>query len=174
MSQSCCQIPAPEEPQKDDLKVKVLLYKPLIIITLISLFAALEMAFYDVMPFMNALMGLFLIFLAALKFFDTKGFAEVFSKYDPLAARVKGYAYVYPFIELGLGVMYFAGSYPLMTNILLIVVFAINTVGVMKVIRGGAAVKCGCAGAGFNLPVGRVTLAENLIMIAMGLANILL
>ena len=150
------------------------LYKPLIIITLISLFAAIEMSFYGVMPFMNALMGLFLIFLAALKFFDTKGFAEVFTKYDPLAARVKGYAYIYPFIELALGIMYFTNTEPFLTNVLLVIVFAINTIGVIKVIRSGEDVRCGCAGAGFNLPVGRVTLAENLTMILMGLANILI
>lgn len=174
MSESCCHVPAPQDPRKETFKEKVTLYKPLIVIALISFFAAVEMSFYGVMPFMNALMGLFLIFLAALKFFDTKGFAEVFTKYDPLAARVKGYAYLYPFIELGLGVMYFSGSYPIATNVLLLAVFAINTIGVIKVIRSGADVRCGCAGAGFNLPVGRVTLVENVAMLLMGLGNIIL
>lgn len=174
MSQSCCHIPEPKPPQKPNLKEKVQLYKPLIILTMISFFAALEMALYGVMPFMNALMGLFLIFLSALKFFDTKGFAEVFTKYDPLAARVKGYAYIYPFIELGLGIMFLSSTYPIFTNGLLVAVFAINTVGVMTVIRSGAEIRCGCAGAGFNLPVGRVTLVENMAMIVMGLSGLLL
>lgn len=166
-------MPPPAETPKKDLADLVQVYKPLIIILLVSFFAALEMAFYDVMPFMNALMGLFLLFLAALKFFDTKGFAEAFVKYDPLAARVKGYAYLYPFIELGLAAMFLSGSYPLLANSLLIVVLAITTIGVLKAIQTGAKLQCGCAGTGFNLPVGRVTVAENVVMIAMAIFNIL-
>ncbi len=177
MSDSCCHVPQGEpgqdEPQKKDLHELIDLYRPLIIVALISVVAAVEMSMYGVMSFMNAAMGLFLLFLAALKFFDTKGFAEVFSKYDPLAMRFRGYAYLYPFIELALGAMYLSGSWPGFTNFAVIVIFSITTLGVLQVVRSGREVRCGCAGTKFNLPVGRVTLAENLVMGLMALANLL-
>lgn len=176
MSDSCCHVPppqsSPEAPRKE-FGDYIQLYKPLIIILLISVFAAIEMATDGVMPFMNAAMGLFLLFLAALKFFDTKGFAEAFSQYDPLAAKIKGYAYLYPFIELALGAMYMSGAYPVMTNTILIVVLGITTIGVIQAVKTGRQLRCGCAGTTFSLPVGRVTIAENVIMITMALYNIL-
>lgn len=122
---------------------------------------------------MNALMGVFLLLLAALKFFDLKGFADAFAGYDPLARRLKIYAFAYPFIELALALMFLAGALPVFSNLLLIIVFSVTTLGVIRVIQSGETVKCGCAGAGFNLPVGKVTVAENLAMIIMGIINLL-
>jgi len=155
------------------MRDKLLLYKPLIIIFLISCLGAAALHIQNASFWMNDLMGLFLCFLAALKFFNLSRFADFFARYDLLAARIRVYALAYPFIELGLGFLYLSNITPVFTNAVLIAVMIVGTAGALNVVRSGRTVQCGCAGASFNLPVGRVTLFENLAMAAMAAFNLM-
>lgn len=123
-------------------------------------------------PFMAGLMGLFLCFLATLQLFNLRGFADLFSQYDLLAGRFKSYGLFYPFIELGLGLLYLSGLWPLFTYVVLLAVLIIGTAGILKTIRAGASIQCGCIGADFILPIGWVTVFENTIMMGMAVMNI--
>ncbi len=169
MTNSCCKSKAPAN--KIVIREKLKLYRPLIVIGLISLAASFAMSFSGI-PMMNGLMGMFLCFLASLKLFNLEAFAAGFAKYDLLAARSKLYGYLYPLIELALGILYLSGLFPLSTNILMLTVMIISSAGVIKTLRSGANVQCACVGTGFGLPVGRVTLFENATMGAMALINI--
>ena len=60
--------------------------------------------------------GFFLVF-SGFKLLDLKGFAEGYSTYDLLAKRIFSYGYVYPFLELFLGLSYLVGYMPLWLNI---------------------------------------------------------
>lgn len=154
--------PLPAESFQDKLK----LYRPIWVILGLSVLgaAALHVAGR---PFEPALMGFFLLQLAALKLFDLDGFAMGFARYDLLAKKSAVYARTYPFVELGLGLFYLAGVWPLLTNALMMAVGLLGAAGVWQVIQKGQAFTCACVGTGFNLPVGRVTLAEDLGMAAM-------
>ena len=88
---------------------KIADYWPLIALVGVSLFAALALNARGV-PGMAAFMGVFLIFFALLKIFDLKGFRRGFKMYDLLAKRVPDYAYVYPFVETGAGLLMIAGA----------------------------------------------------------------
>jgi hypothetical protein len=55
---------------------------------------------------MHYFMGLFLVIYSMFKIFDLSGYADGFEMYDLLAKRVRAYAYVYPFVELALGLAY--------------------------------------------------------------------
>ena len=48
----------------------------------------------------------FLLFLVFLKFLTLKDFSLSFRMYDPLAKQAKIYGYIYPFIEILLGIMF--------------------------------------------------------------------
>lgn len=169
MQKTCC---GKKEPQAPAFYEKLVLYKPLIVIVLISILSATALAGAGHVPFMNALMGFFLIFLAALKLFNLQGFAKSFSKYDIVARRSPAYGMAYPFIELGLASLYLSGLWPLLTNGLMIFFMAVGTVGVVQTIKSGQLLQCACVGTAFNLPVGRVTLLENLAMALMAAMNI--
>ena len=175
MGQDCCA--HKKMPQKPDhrayLVEKIRLYRPLIVLTALSLCGALALSLAGRVPFMEAMMGLFLCFIAALKFFDLKGFTTTFARYDVLAARLPLYGRTYPFIELSLGLLFLSGFFPVLTSLVLIAVMIIGNIGVFGVIRRGTVVQCGCVGTGFNLPVGRVTFAENTIMLLMGVMTLL-
>ena len=61
---------------------------------------------------MHAYMGVFLVFFALLKIFDLEGFRNGFAMYDLIAKRNSAWGFVYPFIELGLGLTYLACLWP--------------------------------------------------------------
>ena len=150
---------------------KITVYRPLIVITAIALLGAVALSGH--VPFMNGLMGLFLCFLAALQLFDLSGFAETFARYDLLAARFSLYGRAYPIIELALGLLYLSGLWPLFTNLFTLAVMVVGTAGVAKALQSGVKIRCACAGTAFSLPVGKVTVFENLVMAVMAAANII-
>ena len=108
--------------------------------------------------------------LALLKLQDVESFSTMFLNYALLARRVVPYSYVYPFGELLAGVLMVAGA---MLWLAIPVALFIGTVGAVSVLKAvyidKRELKCACVGSGSNVPLGFVSLTENLMMIAMGL-----
>lgn len=165
----CCVKP---EVQTPGLMDSIRLYKPLVIIFLVSLALALALNIGSGFYFMNALMAFFLGFIALLKLFDLSAFVENFGKYDILAKHIPAYARLYPFIELAIALAYFSSILPLAANLVLLAITIIGNIGVWQIVRSGQKVQCACVGTGFNLPVGRITLLENAAMGIMAAVNI--
>lgn len=117
---------------------------------------------------MPAFMGLFLILFATVKIMDIGGFARAFQRYDLLAGRVKPYAFVYPFLELGLGFLFLTLHLPRFTYSATAVLFAFGALGVLLALRRGENLSCACLGSAFNLPLTSVALTENVSMSLMG------
>src|SRR5688572_11954458 len=92
-------------------------YLPLIVIIALTLLAAsakqVSHGAWNWMTWMHDFMGLFLVVFSMFKFFDLPGFADGFQMYDILAKTFRSYAYVYPFIELGLGLGYLSHWQPI-------------------------------------------------------------
>ncbi|MDX1572721.1 MAG: MauE/DoxX family redox-associated membrane protein [Methylophaga sp.] len=108
--------------------------------------------------------------LALLKLQDVESFSTMFLNYDLLARRVVPYAYAYPYGELLAGVLMVAGT---MLWLAIPVALFIGTIGAVSVLKAvyidKRELKCACVGGGSNVPLGFVSLTENLMMIAMGL-----
>lgn len=109
--------------------------------------------------------------LAMLKLQDIERFTNMFLGYDLLARRQVRYAYVYPFAEAGAGVLMIAGG--LAGLVAAPVALLIGTVGAVSVYRAVYVekrdLKCACVGGSSNVPLGFVSLTENLMMIVMAL-----
>ena len=116
--------------------------------------------------------GFFLTF-SFFKFLDLKGFATSFSMYDPIAKRWPGYGYFYPFLELILGIFFFIGEYLFVASIVTLVIVSIGTVGVARAVFSKQTIQCACLGTVFNLPMTKVTMIENSIMMVMAALMIL-
>lgn len=110
--------------------------------------------------------GFFLVF-AFFKLLDIKGFAASYAMYDLLAMRVKVYGFIYPFIELGLGVFYLLEWNPIMTNSITLVVMLFSSIGVIRSVMNKQNIRCACLGSVFNLPMSTVTIIEDLAMAGM-------
>src|SRR5438874_10074004 len=91
-------------------------YVPLMVIVALMLLSACAKQFaygeWNWMSWMHDFMGFFLVVFSMFKFFNMEGFADGFQMYDLLAKPIRAYAYIYPFIELGLGLGYLAHWQP--------------------------------------------------------------
>jgi copper chaperone CopZ len=119
-------------------------------------------------------MGGFFLAFSFFKLLDLRGFADSYRTYDLVAAAVPAYGYVYPFVELLLGVSYLAGTFPVATNAVTLVVMIVGTAGVVRSLLAGRKVRCACLGTVFNLPMSTVTLAEDVLMAGMAAAALAL
>ena len=113
--------------------------------------------------------GLFFIVFSFFKFLDLKGFPESFRMYDPLAKILPLYGWVYPFIELGLGLLFLMRVEVNLALWITLVVLGITTFGVTKSLLDKKAIRCACLGTALNLPMTEATFIENAIMIVMTL-----
>lgn len=112
--------------------------------------------------------GISMIVLALLKLQNVETFATMFLNYDLLAKRWVPYSYIYPFAEGTAGVLMVAGA---LTWLSVPIALFIGTVGAVSVFKAvyidKRELKCACVGGSSNVPLGFVSLTENLMMIAM-------
>lgn len=121
----------------------------------------------DAMLAMRVFMAGFFIVFGLLKIIKLKAFAEAYQMYDLVAKRSLGYAYAYPFIELGLGISFALHLAPVPTNWITLVVMLISALGVYLHLRKREPIMCACLGTVFKVPMTWVTLFEDLLMAAM-------
>jgi len=152
-------------------------YKPLLLvfafITGVTFIASITNGSTNPMLWMQHFMAGFFLVFAFFKMLDLRGFAASYSSYDVLAKAAPAYGFVYPFIELVLGIMYLTGFNPTLTNWATIVVMGFSSIGVIQSVMNKRKIQCACLGAVFNLPMSTVTIVEDLLMVAMA-ANMLL
>ena len=108
--------------------------------------------------------------LAIQKLRDLDSFSNQFITYDLLAMRWVRYAYIYPFVEMLAGVAMIAG---LFTPVVAPAALFIGTIGAISVVKAvyidKRELKCACVGGDSNVPLGFISLTENIMMIAMAI-----
>ena len=115
--------------------------------------------------------GFSMVVLALLKLQNIESFATMFLNYDLLAKRWVPYSYIFPFAEGLAGVLMIAGA---LTWLSVPVALFIGTVGAVSVFKAvyvdRRELKCACVGGSSNVPLGFVSMTENLMMIAMAVS----
>ncbi|GAA3647870.1 heavy-metal-associated domain-containing protein [Flavivirga jejuensis] len=119
--------------------------------------------------FMLDFMGLFYIVFSFFKLLDLKGFPESFKMYDPLAKVMPIYSWVYPFIELALGILFLMRIQIPIALVVTLVILGITTIGVIKILLNKKTIQCACLGTALKLPMTKATFIENSIMIVMAI-----
>ncbi len=142
-------------------------YWPLFALILVAAAGAAALTQKGLFDWMHYFMGFFLCQFAMLKLFHPSGFAEGFQMYDLVAKKFRIYAYLYPLIELALGLAYLSFSVPYLTYILTIVVMGVGAVGVVWALKRGLDIRCACMGTVLDVPLSTVTLTEDIAMIVM-------
>lgn len=108
--------------------------------------------------------------LAMLKLQDVEQFSTMFLGYDLLAKRWVPYAYLYPFLEAGAAILMAGRLLPWLS---IPVALFIGTIGASSVFYAvyiqKREIKCACVGGSGNVPLGFVSLTENLAMMGMGI-----
>ncbi len=128
---------------------------------------------WDMMNAMNDFMAGFFLVFGTFKIINLPKFVTAYKEYDLLAKRSTAYAYLYPFIEIGLGLAYLFRLMPLATNIITYIVMLFSAIGVAMSLSKGQELTCACLGVVFKLPMTYVTLFEDMLMAGMALGMLL-
>lgn len=128
---------------------------------------------WDINGFMLDFMGLFYVVFSFFKLLDLKGFPESFKMYDPIAKVIPLYGWVYPFIEVALGVMFLMRIETPIALIITLIVLGITTIGVTKTLLDKKSIQCACLGTALKLPMTKATFIENSIMIVMAIVMLI-
>ena len=154
---------------------KALTYKPVIAIFAMAALMALATSWAAFGSLATIAAGEWFIaismcLLAVQKLRDVEGFSNMFLGYDLLARRYVPYAYVYPFAEGLAGVLMIAGALMWLSIPVALFIGTIGAVSVYKAVYiDKRELKCACVGGDSNVPLGFVSLTENVMMVAMAL-----
>ena len=153
-------------------------YKPvLLLFTYVfgfSIIASWQNESVNWMEFMRFFMAGFFISFSFFKIINLKGFAESYAMYDIVAKKIPAWGYVYALLELALGIAFVVNFNPIITNWVTLIVMSVSIIGVLQSVLNKRKIQCACLGAVFNLPMSTLTIIEDLLMIAMSVAMLIL
>ena len=154
-------------------------YIPLIVLLLLCALGATAVLHYEnamtnLPRWMHLFMGFFLINFSMFKLFNIPGFADGFQMYDLLAKRFRPYAFLYPFLELGLGLAYLSQIALVPTYIFTIVLMSFGALGVFVALKKQLKIDCACMGTVLDVPLSTVAVVEDLGMTVMAILMLLM
>ena len=146
-------------------------YYPILLIfgyiTVISLLIQFSQGSFNLMQWMSHFMAGFFLVFSFFKLMNLRGFKEGYCMYDVIAKRIPVWGFIYPFIELILGIAYLTSFQLQGTNIVTLLVMGISSIGVIQSMMKKIQIQCACLGNVIKLPLGKVTLFEDLLMVLM-------
>ena len=162
-------IDPPKEEQSDTS------YRPVIAIFSVCALLALGLAWHQygtVLTWQSFVwfISLSMSVLAIQKLQDVEQFSTMFLNYDLLAKRWVPYGKIYPFGEALAGILMTAGILPWISTPVALFIGTIGAVSVFKAVYiDKRELKCACVGGDSNVPLGFISLTENLMMMFMGI-----
>ena len=150
-------------------------YRPVIAIFVIALLIGLAVSWVANGTLVAARMPEYavataMVLLGLQKLQDVESFSTMFLNYDLLAQRYVPYSYVYPYAETLAGVLMLAGAMLWLAAPLALFIGTVGAVSVFKAVYvDKRELKCACVGGSSNVPLGFVSLTENIAMVLMGL-----
>lgn len=150
-------------------------YQPVIAIFKVAFLMALAVSWatFDTIFTVRALewfIAISMCILGIQKLQDLESFSTMFLNYDLLAQREVRYGYFYPFAETLAGVLMIAGALIWLAAPVALFIGTVGTISVVKAVYiDKRELKCACVGGSSNVPLGFLSLTENLMMVAMSL-----
>lgn len=150
-------------------------YMPVIAIFSITLAMAVALFFSGVgetggLYIIETFIALSMCVLAIQKLRDLNAFSLQFITYDLLAMRYVPYAYIYAILEAFAGVGMLTGK---LAWLFAPAALFIGTVGAISVFKAvyidKRELKCACVGGNSNVPLGAISLTENIMMVSMAI-----
>ena len=150
-------------------------YRPVIVLFTLTALTALGASFVAAGSAFTLLaaewfVSFSMVVLALLKLQDVEKFSTMFLNYDLLARRWVRYGKIYPYAEGLAGLLMVAG---VLTWLSAPLAFFIGLVGAASVFKAvyidKRELKCACVGGSSNVPLGFISLTENVMMVAMAI-----
>lgn len=149
-------------------------YKPIIAIFATTFLMALSTAWalgeLNIIRVIELFIAISMCALAIQKLRDLEAFSLQFLNYDLLAQKWVKYSYVYPFVEMLAGVAMISGFLTIVSAPAALFIGTVGAVSVFKAVYiDKRELKCACVGGDSNVPLGFISLTENLMMVAMAI-----
>ena len=154
---------------------KATTYRPVIIIFVMTALMALAVSYAVsgnafTLRAVEWFISFSMVVLALLKLQDVESFSTMFLNYDLLAKRWVPYGYIYPVAEGLAGLLMIAGALLWLAIPIAILIGTIGAISVFKAVYvDRRELKCACVGGSSVVPLGFVSLTENIMMVLMGL-----
>ncbi len=156
------------DPNEKSYRPVIVLFSLMALSTLAASYAAFGTAF--TVRAAEWFIAFSMVALAMLKLQNVETFSTMFLNYDLLAKRWVRYGYIYPYAEALAGILMVAGA---LNWISVPVALLIGTIGAVSVFKAvyidRRELKCACVGGSSNVPLGFISLTENLMMVAMAI-----
>ena len=108
--------------------------------------------------------------LAMLKLQDVEQFSTMFVGYDLLGRKWVPYAYAYPYLEATAAILMAGRLLPWLSIPVALFIGAVGAISVFYAVYiQKRSIKCACVGGSADVPLGFVSLSENLAMIGMAI-----
>ena len=149
-------------------------YRPVVAIFSIAALMALAFSWYANVGLLSMqtiewFIGVSMCFLAVQKLQDVERFSTMFLNYDLLAKRWVRYGYLYPYGEALAGISMLSGALVWLAAPIALFIGSIGAISVFKAVYlEKRSLKCACVGGNSNVPLGFVSLTENIMMVLMG------
>ena len=149
-------------------------YRPVIAIFAIAALMAVSLTWLTSTTLLTGktfewFIALSMCFLAVQKLQNVETFSTMFLNYDLLAKRWVRYGYVYPYGEAFAGISMLSGALIWLSAPIALTIGTIGAVSVFKAVYiEKRDLKCACVGGDSNVPLGFISLTENLMMMGMG------
>lgn len=158
----------------DNKDRKISIYQPIILIFTTTLLMALMITWrfgiFSIESIIQTFIATSMCALGILKLRDVESFSNQFITYDLLGQKWVPYSYIYPFAEIITGALMLGKLLIWLAAPVAILVGSIGAVSVIKAVYVDKRdLKCACVGGNSNVPLGFISLTENLAMLAMGL-----
>ncbi|MEI4261864.1 MauE/DoxX family redox-associated membrane protein [Roseovarius sp. D0-M9] len=150
-------------------------YRPVIAIFSVAFLMALGLSWYAFETILTLqafqwFIAISMCFLAVQKLQDIESFSTMFLNYDLLAKRWVPYGKVYPYGEAFAGIAMTASALLWLAAPVAIIIGGIGAVSVIKAVYvDKRELKCACVGGNSNVPLGFISLTENIMMLGMGI-----
>lgn len=159
--------------QKDSYTPLIVIINMISLITVVLAIRDYQSGMFTLETTLNYFMAGFFLVFSSFKFMDLKGFAAGYSSYDLLAQKVYHYGYVYPFLELWLGIQYLLGNSNFYINLFTLILMGFSGLGVLNSMLKKRKFQCSCLGTFLKVPLTKITLIEDFGMAAMALFMLL-
>lgn len=149
-------------------------YKPVMYLFSVTLLMSISLVYtssysFNAINILEKFIAISMCTLAILKLQDLYSFSNQFISYDLLAQNSIPYSYMYPFIEAGAGILMLSSKMIWLAAPAAIFIGLVGGISVFKAVYiDKREIKCACVGGNSNVPLGFISLTENIMMVAMG------
>ena len=147
-------------------------YKLAALVSLIGLLAGLgfwQTNSSGLLQLLGWLMAVWLLVFGGFKLIGYRQFVTAFRGYDIIAKGWRPWAWLFPWLEISLGIAYLFEIAPTARDWLVVVIFGLASLGVARAIYANQPqhYQCACLGRLIRLPLSKLSLVENLTMLVM-------